>query len=366
MININGLINKVNLMPNNKDKAMKTCLIYSYINFLVDSNQLEKSKVKKILEQINDIDIFFKHYITDEKKEINSILNSIYYLNPIYKDILNYANNYPLFNIDLPNANIENLIKYAKDFLNYIDPNLIKLFNRLIDNQLIVETSVDDYGGKCHKLNGNVSGIIIRYDTLNFYKVLTVVHEMGHAYYHYLNKCFPNLIRSNIANECIPRIFEQLFLIYLKENYLIDENSLNKYERYFMLHQINITNAVYIVNKLLMDNIINDDFNIDNIKTKMSFNDFYNLSIIKPKNNDFQKYLLFTNNYYSYAFILSSIIRENYLQNKDDTIKFIKEIPSLSIDFDALEFIDLFSKNDYLNATKKNISRVLSKTHYKK
>lgn len=366
MENILGLINKINLMPDSKEKAISICMVYSYINFLIDSKQIEKDEAKEILEQINDIEIFLRHYVTDEKKEINSLLNSIYILNPIYKDILTYANNYPLFNINIPKSNLTNLINYAKDFLNYIDPNLLILFNKLIDNQLIVEATIKDYGGKCHKINGDLSGIIIRYDTINFYKAITLVHEMGHAYYHYLNKTIPNLIRSNIVNECLPRIFEQLFLVYLRENYLIDENSINQYERFFMLHQLNLTNSVYIINKLLMDNVINDDFRVENIKATLSFNDYNNLSIIKPKNNEFQQYLSFVNNYYSYAFILSMIVRENYLENEEETIKFIKEIPTLSIDMDAIEFINIFNKNDYLNATKKNISRVLSKSFYKK
>lgn len=366
MINIHGLISKINLMPDSKERALNICTLYSYINFLVDSKQISNEEVREILEQINDVDIFLKHYVGDEKKEIGSLLDSIYILNPIYKDILTYANNYPLFSINIPKTNLTNLIKYAQEFLNHIDPNLLSLFNKLLDNELIVESNVDDYGGKCHKINGDISGIIIRYDTINFYKAITVVHEMGHAYYHYLNKTMPNLIRSNIANESIPRIFEQLFLVYLRDNYLIDDNSLDMYERFFMLHQLHLTNSVYIINKLLIDNVINDDFHIENINANMSYNDYYDLSIIKPKNNEFQKFISFVNNYYSYAFILSLIIRENYINNKEETIKFIKEIPTLAIDMDALEFINLFEKNDYLNATKKNISRVLSKTHYKK
>ena len=366
MINILGLIKKINLMPDSKEKALKICSAYSYINFLINSNQIKKEEANKILEQICDIEIFLKHYITDEKKEIEDLLDSVYYLNPIYKDILNYANKYSLFSVNIPNVNITNMIKNAQYFFNHIDPNLLMLFNRLIDNNLIIETTVNGYGGKCHKINGELSGIIIDYNTMNFYKAITIVHEMGHAYYHYLNKQSPNLIRSNIANESIPRIFEQLFLVFLRENHLMDNNDLNKYERFFLLHQLNLTNSVYILNKLLIDEKINTNFYVENIKANISFNDYYNLSIIKPKDDEFQQYISFVNNYYSYAFILSMIIRENYLENKADTIKFIKEIPNLAIDMNAIDFINQFNKSDYLNATKKNISRVLSKTHYKK
>ena len=366
MINIEGLIKKVNLMPDSKEKAMNICTIYSYMNFLIDSRQIEKEKAQEILEQINDVEIFLKHYVVDEKKKISSLIDSVYILNPIYKDILNYANNYSLFNINIPNVNIKNLIEYAQDFLYSIDPNLISLFNKLIDNELIVETTLDEFGGKCHKINGEYSGIIIEFNTRNFYKAVTLVHEMGHAYYHYLNKSNPTLVRSNIANESMPRIFEQLFLLYLRENYLLDKNSLDQYERFFMLHQLHMTNSVYIFNKLLINEEIPVDFHVENMKALLSFQEYYDLSIIKQKDSDFQKYMSFMYNYYSYALILSMIIRENYIEDKDETIKLIKELPNLAIDMDAMEFIDQFDKNDYLNATKKNISRILSKTHYKK
>lgn len=353
-------------MPNSKEKALEICAVYSYMNFLIDSKQIEESEVQETLKQINDVEVFLSHYITDEKKDIGNLLDSVYILNPIYKDILTYANNYSLFSVNIPNANIKDLINYAKDFLNCIDPNLLDLLNKLIDNELIVEAEINDFGGKCHKINGDYSGIIIRYNTMNFYKAITVVHEMGHAYYHYLNKSNPTLVRSNIANEIIPRIMEQLFLVYLRENHLLDENKLDQYERFFMLHQLNITNSVYIINKLLINGIVNTDFHVEKMKTQLEYDDYYNLSIIKPKDDNFQQYLSFIYNYYSYAFILSMIIRENYLEDKSATIKYIKEIPNLALDMNACEFISQFDKNDYLNATKRNISRVLSKIYYKK
>ena len=366
MINIPGLIKKINMMPNSKEKALEICLLYSYINFLSDSKQITKEKTRELLLQINEVEVFIKHYATDDKMHVFSLLNSTSILNFLYKDILTYANNYSLFNVPIPMVNISNLTSYAINFLNSIDPELVKLFKKLMDNDFIVECDINNFGGKCHKLTGDLSGIIIRYDTSSFYKIMTVVHEMGHAYYNYLNKCSPNLIRTNIANECIPRIFEQLFLVYLKENHLMNENDISKYERFFTVHQLNITNSVYIVNKLLLDKEINYDFYIDNIKANLLYQDYYDLSIIKPKTNEFQTYIAFNNNYYSYAYLLSMIIRENYLEDKKETIKLIKDIPYLARDMDSFEFINMFDKNDYLSATKKNISRVLSKTYYKK
>ena len=225
---------------------------------------------------------------------------------------------------------------------------------------------LNEYGGRCHKFDGDTSGIVLQHYTVNFYKTLAFVHEMGHAYYHYLTMAYPNLTRSKITSEVMPRIFEQLFLVFLKENHLIDENSIEKYERFFIIHQLNLTNSTYILNKLLMSGIINSDFHVENITANLSNKDYYRLSIIKPKTDDFKKYISFTTNYYSYAFLLSMIMRENYVEDHEETIKLIKKLPLLSENMDNIEFINMFNKTDYLNTTKKNISRVLSKTHYKK
>ena len=222
-----------------------------------------------------------------------------------------------------------------------------------------------NFGGKCFKLDGDTSAIIIKYDTIPFYKMFTIVHEMGHAYHNYLGRNNPNLIRSNIANECMSRIMEFLFIDYLKNNYLIDKNALDKYERFFTMHNLLITNSVYVINKLLLNDIVEADFHIENIKAILNPNDFDNLSIIHPKNISHQKYLSYNNNYYAYAYLLSMVIKERMKTDEVGTRKFIKELPSLAKELDASEFIDLFSKDEYINMTNKNTSRILSKTCYK-
>ena len=188
---------------------------------------------------------------------------------------------------------------------------------------------------------------------------------MGHAYYHYLGRGNPNLIRSNIANECMSRIMEFLFIDYLRDNYLIDKNALDKYERFFTMHNLLITNSVYIINKLLLNDLVETDFHIENIQARLNPDDFDNLSIIHPKNISHQEYLAYSYNYYSYAYLLSMVIKERMKTDEKETRKFIKRLPILAKELDASEFIDLFSKDEYINMTNKNTSRILSKTYYK-
>ena len=362
----NGLITKINMMPNNKEKAMEICFICAYCDFLVEARLLTKEQYNDILCTINEIDIFYKHFATDEGRNINSLLETPNILNPMYKDILNYANNYLIFNPPLPNGNINDLTSHAIDFLADFDKELLYMFQKCFNNGLYSEVDLTKDGGYCHRLKDDLFGLIVNYNTYNFYKSITTVHEMGHAYHYYLDRCYPNLIRNSIAKECISRIFEHLFILYLRENHLMKEDEIDRYERFFITHQLRIMNSVYIINKLIIDKIIPVDFFVDKMNANLSFNDYYNLSIIKPKDNTFQQYLCFVDNYYSYAFLLSQIIRENYIEDPEETKRFIKEIPAYIRELGDIDFINLFDKNDYLNATKKNISRVLSKIHYKK
>ena len=367
MINLENMIKQINLMPNNKEKAIKTCLLYSYLNFYRDSKQISNEDIQNIVNDINEIEVFGKHYFPNEQKSVNCLLNSTYKLNNMYKSILTYANNYNLFTI-VPNTpvSIKKLFSYARDFMNYIDPNMLNLLYKLIDMDLVYECELTDFGGKCFKLDGDKSAIIIKYNTLPLVKIFTIVHEMGHAYFHYLGKDNPSLIRTNLANESMSRIMEQLFLEYLKDNHLIDKNTIDIYERFFTMHQLYITNSVYIINKLLLCDIVDADFHIENIKTRLKFDDFYNLSIIKPKDDTTQIYLAYSNNYYAYAYLLSNVIRERFKKDELETRKFLKELPILARELDANELIDLFDKEEYINATNKNTERVLSKTYYKR
>lgn len=364
-MDIFGLLKKINMMDNNKEKQIKICTLYSYLNFLVNSNQITKKEATEVLKLINEPEVFLKGLTKVEIQNVNSILDSIDELNFLYKNILLYANNYHLFRIDIPDVNIQNLLSHAFDFLKYFDIDAYDLYQKLYQNNLIVECNINDFGGTCQKIDGEKSGIILRYNTASFYKIVTLIHEIGHAYYHYLDKTTPNLNRTKLTNEVMSRIFEQLFLLYLKENYLIDNNSINLYERFFHVQQIGLLNASHIINELLLNNIISPQFHIEEIEADLSKEDFKKLSIQNKPILEFQKFVKFESNYYAYAYLFSNIIRERFRINQSETKKLIKDIPYLSRIYTANEFINLFDKQEYLNSTKKNINRVLKKNYYK-
>ena len=365
MIDINGLVKKINMMPNSKEKALKLSFFYSYISFLIESRQVNKEDAISLVKEINESEVFLKHLVNEERNQVNNLLLATPKLTSLYKNVLNHANKYNLFSVSLPNINIQKLASYAEDFLKFIDNDLYKLYDYLINDSLIYESDINDYGGKCFKLEDKKSAIIIKYDTIPFYKIFALVHEMGHAYYHYLGRGNPNLIRSNLGNECMPRILEQLFLLYLRENHLMNQETLDYYERFFLMHQIDITNSTYIVNKLLLENKIPSEFYVEMIKPNLTFEEYYNLSIIKSFNEHYEDFLSFNNNYYAYAFLLSMIMRERFIKDEKETKEFMKDLPYYARNLSTIELINLFDKTEYLNSTNRNISRILTKTNYK-
>ena len=355
MINPNGMIKKINMKPKSIERSIMTANLYNYLRFLYDSNQISTSQLANYISEVNGKNTYAKHYIQKELPQVESLLAVTEKLNSLYISVLKHASNYQLFTLKMPEANFTKLIKYAEDFFKYLDKDVYNLFVNIINNDLLYEKENLDYGGICFNIGNKKSALILRYDTYNLYKTFALVHEMGHSYHNYLNGVKPSLNQNQLGKECLSRTFEQLFFLYLRDNYLLDKKTLDAYERIFHIHQLDITNSSYIVNKLLLENKINGNFYLNKIKANIDKEEYQNLSIIRPKNEQFQRFLSYDSNYYAYAFIFSMIMRE----------KFIKEFPYYNQNLNADELINLFDKKDYLNETNKNTSRILSKTKYK-
>ena len=364
--NIMNLVNKINLMPNNnKEKAIEIKSLYSFVHFFLETEQITKKEAYKVLSQVNEYKTLYSHYINKEKNNVIDIYNSCDKLNSMYKNILDYANKFDLFIVQVPDVNFNLLLKAAKEFMRFIDNDVIDLFNKMVDNKLIFEKVTNNYAGETYRLDCNPPGFILKYNNITFDKINTLIHEMGHVYYFYLEKNYPNIVKSNLTNECMSIIFESLFIDYLRLNYLVDSESINRYERCYNINKLHIINATYLVNELLMDGKINVNYQIEKTKLELSFEDFYKLSIIKPKDDKYLKYLSFDQNYYAYGYILSTIIREMFQKNEIEARKFIKELPTYARELNARDLINLFDKTDYINATNRNTAKVLSKTFYK-
>lgn len=255
------------------------------------------------------------------------------------------------------------MLDEVKIFFERIDPIIAQIFNSLLNNEMIVETDMDDLCGTCHKIDSEIDGIILKHNIVPIHKIFTIFHE-GHAYFYYLDSIYPTLFRSHISNEVMSRIFEQLFLLYLREKKIIKENDLDIYERFFHVQQLYATNKAYIINSLLMNNIIEPQFKPEDIQLDLSNPDILDLGILKERKK-VETTCSFTANYYGYAYMLSCLFRERYLKNPHESLQELKELSTCKRELTSLEFIHLFDNQEYINATNKNITRILSKTRYK-
>ena len=140
MENINGLIKKINMMPKGKEKALKTCFFYTYISFLLESKQINNDEALFYSKQINEPEYFLKQFFQEERLQVNNVLFACEKLTSLYKSILNYANNYNLFTIPLPNINIKKLMYNVRQFFDYLDPEINKLFDL---NYHVVKRNLD-------------------------------------------------------------------------------------------------------------------------------------------------------------------------------------------------------------------------------
>ena len=366
-MNIDGQIKKLNMMPVSKERSMQFRALREYLHFLHRVENISKEEFADIMNGVNESNYYIEHFATDEYPRVQEMLNIENKLNGLYKGVLNYAKHYSLFTEEIPLVNLNKMRKAVTEFLKFIDNDAYRIYNDLINDKLIYEALLKDAGGVCYNISGDKTAIVLKYDTAFFYKALSLVHEIGHSYYFYLARTNPHLAVTGIAIESMSRTFEQLFLLYLKENHIIDSNVLAIYERFFLMQQLDIINGCYIVNRLLSNNQIKPSFYLSEIKPDLSYEDYCKSCIIKPVNEEeFKDYLSYNRNYYAYGHLLSMVIRERFSKDEQETRKLIKDIPYLAKVYTASEFIDLFSKNEYMNANNKNTARVLKKTHYKK
>ena len=359
-MNIDGTIKKINMMKNTQEKRILIKSLYEYLYFLSNSNQISKELFQNYLDQILDFNELFYKVYKEEAYNLYDYILSLNTLNNLYKGILKYANNYHKFIIEFTSCNFDKLYQGAKDFFKYLGNDVYNLFERLYNNNLIIENASLD-AGTCYNFNNGTSGIIIHQNIDFISKVITLVHEMGHAYYNYLSNTKPSLNTTTIALECPSLMFEQLFLLYLNENNIIGEKTINNLERSFHYRELLHTNSSYIINKLINNNQLDFNFNMHDINKEINKEEYNKLGIFNKVVTD-NNYINFYDNFYSYGYLFSNIIREKFIKNEKETLKYIKEILSLTKVLNTEEFINLFSKEEYLNQTNKNISRVFKKT----
>ncbi len=365
---IENYIKKINMMKDNQERILNIHIIIHYLEYLLGINQITETEYNNYINQIIDIDEFLEISNQEVLNDIIDLINSTQKLNSLYKPILEYANNFNLFYIKIPNTNFDKIYHTTTDFFKYLGNDVYSLYEYLYNQNLIIEVDRENFGGSCININNYTSGITLQTKGRILWKILSLVHETGHAYHNYLNHTHPSFSTTKITRECLSITFEQLFLTYLRNNYLLDSNILDIYERFFHFQYLQIINASYIINNAFLNGQIivpNAMIAFNNKVYTPSKEKYQEQSILDRANYHYSSHLQFSSNYYSYAYLFSNLIRDLYQKDEKETIKFIKEIPYYERGLSLKEFIELFNKSDYTNQTNKNVCRVLKKNYYK-
>lgn len=358
--NIDGLIKKINMMKDGNEKKRLYDMLLAYILHYNNQNPLNPYDINLIDKQINDIEQFDKMNITRRNYACNELYRDIDLYNILYKSILHNANHYSLVPYYYPNVNYEELIIYVEAFFKYLDSDLYNLYLNHKNNNFIIETTYRDTGG-CFNINGNYSSIILN-NTNSLTKAIALVHEIGHAYDNYLNR--NQNVKTTLALnvEATPLVLEKLFIRFLDYFHLLNSKTIEICEQRHHIDNLIFTNCAYIYNKLVLqgeiplDIILNIDYNL-NIPKEM----YEKYSLILENTMEYSKqYINLYANLYGMAYLIS-----NTLINKSKTIKEVilrtKEYSMLTKSLNNSEILELFTKEDYLNATNKFVNKTLTK-----
>ncbi len=356
-INVNGMIKKLNMMKDNKERyQLYQTFLYS-LSFLEHIDLLNEDKINSLIDETIDTDKIDDRMLFLQYDNLSDIQNNISKINGLYRPILKNASNYPIYSHYYPTISEKEALSYAGKFFKMIGQDVYNLYKNLIENDLVYQKSSYDKGGTCGYLYNGLSSIILRMNVSNIYKAIALVHEMGHAYDNYINQTADYKRCHQINCEVTSMTFEQLFIYFLEQNNLLDKENASSCQRNYITNYLLIMNGAYFVNQLLT----NCEMNGKDVLT-LDEKDIEKYSILHS--NSAYEYLSdtkFNDNYYGIGLIFSSIFKEHFAKNPSEAIKEIKELSILSQNMKTAEILNYYSKTDLINATNKNVSKTLKK-----
>lgn len=360
-MDIEGTIKKINMMNDNKERFRLFCELQQYLYLLPEIKMLSTDDVINISKQINDLKALEEKYDAMQNKVFNDIANNLQYFNKIYRSILVNADKYPLFSMHYPYYNLKRLINYAIEFFKLMGNDVYELYKRLQNKELILEKDQTSYGGLCWNINGHLSSIILYTNSTNLYKIIALVHEMGHAYDNYLNRTHDYKLDVQINSEITSITFEHLFIKFLmNEKLLKEEDAKIIYHNFFTQH-IKLMHEAYIYNNLVMNNIIwpGKNFLIIEEKDKTIIKK-YNIMKNNMLSKDIQS-IKAVSNEYAIGTLVSFIMMNHYTQNKIDAIKEIKDLSMFSPVSNTEDILNLITKLGSIDIINKNTYKILIK-----
>lgn len=346
-------IQEIRLMPHNDSRDKRVYYLYKYLYYLFDSGQIDQTKFDVIKNLIGCKPSVLSVPIMDQYE-------SLYLLTCLYDEVLNTAKEYNIMQSESPKINLDDYMAYAIDFLKYMD--VYRLYKEIKDNNLLsfIKNNTNyAYRGTTYDINDGKSCIVVQNNN-DIFTLITLIHEMGHAYAFHLSKDFTKRKPYSFESECLSITFEYLFMEFLRKNKLIDSGLLKKANIGRLSDLLVCMDIAHVFNNYTFDN---------NFKVKKEINiqhsDFKKLCILnsthfyKPY---FDYYTVkFKNNYYAYGFLFAMVMRERFKQNEKETREYLELFPSFAYDHLGYELIKTIASDEYISATNKYIEKTLTK-----
>ena len=180
------------------------------LSILRDLLSLERLlKRKTIIENNDNIMEMNKQFMLNEKKVIEHIIPNFEYKEE---------------KVSFDNKSASYLLNILEGFFNSLSPSLLSFYKKLSQNkQIFFVTSPDkNYQKRAFSINDffddNKKYVYI-YRFNNMHDLSTLIHEIGHAYYNYLNSvnCYMDYnVDFDMKIEILSILLEALFINYLK------------------------------------------------------------------------------------------------------------------------------------------------------
>ncbi len=353
-------IRLIHKMPHNALRDDKLYHLYQYLIYLLDSEQIDREKYDVIKAMIGYKPSFQTSLTSDCE-------DSLYLLTCLYDEILNNASKYSIVQTNSTHIEIKKYLPYVIEFFKYL--GVYEIYIDIKNSNLFyLSSNLKHYNffGTTYNIGNGRSSIIVKNGN-DFRTLLTIVHEIGHAYENYLKKDL--YVRKNryFDSECLSTAFEYLFIEFLRNNNLVDDNFLSISEKNNLIIDLSRMDNAYVYNNYTFEQQIK----LDNNDLKIPIEEFNRFTIIKANSYNINKVdntciLKKSYNYYGYGFLFAMAMRERFLEDEQGAKEYIQSFPKF-IYYNILDthfgrdLIKLIPDNEYINATNDYVDKVLSK-----